>query len=83
MAFEKQQTQKEIDFRSESQMNVGNEITEDNFENFHRVAINSDTEQEDSEEDEELAAAKRVIFYNNSIRKSVKVDEDFNSESDY
>lgn len=49
----------------------------------NRVAINSDTEQEDSDSDEELAAAKRVIFYNNSVRKSVNIGDGDHSSEDY
>ena len=54
-----------------------------------KMAINSDTEEDDSDEDDSLRAAKKAIYARNYLKKSMaeervdENDEDFLSESDY
>jgi len=49
-----------------------------------KQAINSDSGSDDSSDDEDLKQAKLVMYKDNSIRKkSVLLDENFSSESEY
>ena len=48
-----------------------------------RLAINSDSEEEDSDEDDNLRAAKKVIYARNRNKSIIQSDEEFESESDY
>ena len=66
----------DIEFRSEEQ------IDELERRMKPRKRINSDSSYSDSS-DEDLKAAKEVIYKNNDIRKSVKIEDEFDSESDY
>ena len=65
----------DIDFRSEEQI--------DDLERHMkpRRRINSDSSYSSSDED--LKEAKRVIYKDNSIRKTVEIEDDFASESEY
>ena len=65
----------DIDFRSEEQI--------DDLERRMkpRARINSDSSYSSSDED--LKEAKRVIYKDNSIRKTVEIEDDFASESEY
>ena len=69
----------EIDYRTEEQKR-----DYDDNQLRAKVAINSDTEEDDSDEDEELKAAKKAIYARNYIRKTVVEDSsDLDSQSDY
>jgi len=46
------------------------------------MAINSESESSDSEEDENLKAAKKAIYAKNYTRKHM-VEDEFSSESEY
>ena len=65
----------DIDFRSEGQ------IDELERRMKPRKRINSDSSYSSSDED--LKEAKRVIYKDNSIRKTVEIEDDFASESEY
>ena len=74
---ERRDTVEDLDFRTE-------DLQERDSDYYipPRVAINSDTE-EDSDEDEALRAAKHMVYVNNNIAKSIEIESDFDSESDY
>lgn len=65
----------DIDFRSEEQ------IDELERRMKPRKRINSDSSYSSSDED--LKEAKRVIYKDNSVRKTVEIEDDFASESEY
>lgn len=53
------------------------------------MAINSDTEEDDSDEDDDLRAAKKAIYARNYLKKSMaeervlEEEDSMASESDY
>lgn len=65
-----------MDYRTEAQKE-----TEDDYQQKPRMAINSDTEEEDSSEDEEMKMAKASVYSRDIMRnRGIPMEE---SESDY
>ena len=78
LEISRQRTALDIDFRRESRKQENDDLQK--ILSRPRRAINEDSESSDSEEDEDLKAAKRVIFMKKSVRKS---SDDFTSEEEY
>lgn len=46
------------------------------------MAINSESESSDSQEDEHMKAAKKAVYAKNYVKKIV-IEDEFSSEEDY
>ena len=75
----------EFDYRTDE-----HKETDDVTKRKPKMAINSDTEEDDSDEDDEIRAAKKAIYARNYMKRSMAEervledsDEEFDSESDY
>ena len=69
----------EVDFRDKAHKN----LQDDEINLRPKMAINSESEESDSDEDPELKAAKKAIYAKNYMRKTNANDSEFDSESDY